>query len=227
MRGIVVIVLALVVAVVSARGQEADYQYRAAANVSLFDVGRFNFTTYGEASWSSGETRPFAYLVSPRLSYRLTEWLTTGVNYTFIEASVLDAATGSVDRVDSQRAEFELNPGFRLGERFRFRLRNRYEHRWLANGTQDDRTRLRFEFYWETPQWKPLKEIYAFDEVFIDWTNTRVSINRVMPLGLNWRLAERVGLRTFYFWEQRYGLNGKPTENSHVFYTLFDVRLTK
>jgi hypothetical protein len=36
-----------------------------------------------------------------------------------------------------------------------------------------------------------------------------------------------VGLRTFYFWEQRYGLNGKPTENSHVFYTLFDVRLTK
>jgi hypothetical protein len=202
---------------------EDEAQYRPALWLTLWDAGRFDVAGYGEIRYSTEKLAPFGYLFGPRLGYRATDWLTLRAGYTYIEADVNTPA--GTREVFSHRSEFEVNPAFNLTGSLRFRLRNRYEHRWIEGAANDNRTRHRPELTWTLRGTGPLDAFQAWNETFLDWDSGEVTLNRFSPAGVRFRLNDLAALRLFYFWEHRLSQFGSLQPDAHVFYTLFEFKL--
>jgi hypothetical protein len=97
------------------------------------------------------------------------------------------------------RAELELNPHWRLGERIRLNLRNRLEVQ-QRQGSSDlsERLRHRLRLSFQTSKTATLRELYAENEVLHRFDRGMITENRAVPLGLNLRLPAGAGLRTYY-----------------------------
>jgi len=202
---------------------EDEAQYRPALWVTFWEAGRFDVAGYGEIRYSTENLAPFGYLFGPRFGYRVADWLTLRANYTFIEADVNTAA--GTQEVLSHRVEFEVNPAFNLTDSLRFRLRNRYERRWIENLPIDNRTRHRPELTWALRGLGPLDAFQFWNETFFDWDSSEVTLNRFSPAGVRFRLTELSALRLFYFWEHRFAQFGALQPDAHVFYTLLELKL--
>jgi hypothetical protein len=221
MRKAIIILALLAIGCVLRAEDEA--QYRPAMWVTLWDVGRFDVAGYGELRYSSEDLAPFGYLIGPRFSYLAQDWLALRAGYTFIEA---DTSTPvGLRKVFSHRAEFEVNPIFQLNDTLRFRLRNRYEYRWLEGGTTDNRTRHRPELTWALSGLGPLDAFQFWNETFFDWDSSQVTLNRFSPAGVRLRITDYSALRLFYFWEHRFRQFGVLPPDAHVFYTLLELKL--
>lgn len=207
----------------SAAAEEDYHQYRVALNLKLLDTEHVDFLTYGEYRWTDSSTLQDAYLLSERIQLDFFKNLLFGINYTYQDVETVNPKTHRTHWQLTHRAEFEANPHWEIASNVVFRIRNRYEHRWIEDAQPNDRTRHRPEIIITTPRLSPLRSVFMNDEVFYDWDKHRLAENRFTPLGLEWALAGPVGLRTFYFWDH-FRL-GNHWRDGHVFYTVFDVSM--
>jgi len=207
----------------SAAKAEDEVQYRPALWLTFWEAGPFEVAGYGEMRFSTESLSPFGYLFGPRLGYRVADWLTLRANYTYIESDVNTSA--GTQKVFSHRTEFEVNPAFNLTDSLRFRLRNRYEHRWIQDVPDDNRSRHRPELTWTLSGLGPLNAFQFWNETFFDWDSSEVTLNRFSPAGVRLRLTELSALRLFYFWEHRFAQFGALQPDAHVFYTLLEFKL--
>ncbi len=190
---------------------EEDFRYWQGLSVAEFDGSKFDISTYAEVRFRDQASELFQYLISQRTAYDVHPNLTLGANYTYISSKLPD------DRlVDGHRLELEINPHWRANERLTFELRNRLETLWLTNGADASfRSRHRFTANYGLHFWKPLTALYASDEVFIDYTHPDIFENRLVPLGLRFRLAKGVGWNTYFVWQSI-----RLTAASHQIYAL-------
>ncbi|MBI3879927.1 MAG: DUF2490 domain-containing protein [Verrucomicrobia bacterium] len=200
-----------------------DCQYRVGLSLKLLDLPPWSFTTYGEFRKTDSHTLHDGMAFWEKLQFDYFTNLTLCVNYTYVDVETTSAKSGLTRWQSTHRAEFEANPHWHVATNVTFRIRNRYEHRWVEVRGTNDRTRHRPELVFETSHLGPLTSIFVNDEVFYDWNLRRPTENRFTPLGLEWRLSKQVSLRTYYFWD--HFRSGSQWNDMHVFYTVFDVSL--
>jgi hypothetical protein len=149
----------------------------------------------------------------------LRPWLRAGLAYHYTEAKNADGEWRY-----QHRGEIQLTPRWRIGEGITLSLRNRLELR-ANQGVSDlnERTRHRVQLTVATPGWRPLRGVYASDEVFYDFDRRELSENRLVPLGLNVRLGEATDWRVFYLLRSTRG--AEDWTHAHILGTSLGFRL--
>lgn len=138
----------------------------------------------------------YAQMVSPRVKYAATRWLDLGLGLSTFRLE--NIATG--DHYNQLRTELEVDPHYNLTEQLRVDWRNRME--WRDNQgapATANRTRHRLQLAWTLPQpLGPLTRVFASDECLIDLHLRRQTENRVVPLGLTFKITGSMDLDVFY-----------------------------
>ena len=154
---------------------------------------------YAEARVNDGLGDLHTWILSPRVRYDLHPRLQLQLNTTWVEA-----LNGPQTRsVDSFRLEFEANPNVKLYESVEYSMRNRFEWRRLDNGDAfTTRIRMRPQFDWVMARSGVFRGLYANNEVFYDFTQGRITENRLIPLGAVFRPSPELELRVFHLWRR-------------------------
>lgn len=198
-----------------------DAQLWGVATVTFLDRAPWRAWLYTEARFSDDEPEVPAFIAAPRVRFEFHPLFSLGAGAA--RGEFAPPATGR-DHRGFWRAEVEQQSRVGLGGPFQLRLRNRYEHAWWDDGADTDRTRHRVELYARAPaDWRPLHGLYLQDEFFHNWTAGRWQENRIVPFGLEWRLAEKSRLRTAYQWQVFNRPAGQHV--SHALLLLLDVPL--
>ena len=138
----------------------------------------------------------YAQIVSPRVKCAATNWLDLGLGLSMLR--IENIATH--DRYDQLRPELEINPHYELTQQVRLDWRNRME--WRENEgapSTFNRTRHRMQLAWTLPKpLGPLTRIFASDEILMDMHLRRETENRLVPLGLTFKISASVDLDLFY-----------------------------
>lgn len=160
---------------------------------------------YRKPPWTAGlfmgnradtEDGSYVQIVSPRVKHATLPWLDLG----------LGLSTLSIENPDTHhrrgqlRPELEINPKFDLTKHLRLEWRNRMEWRWNENAAfTTHRLRHRPQFAWTLPQpLGPLTRVFASNEWLIDLHRAQWTENRLVPLGLTFRLSSNADLDCFY-----------------------------
>lgn len=142
----------------------------------------------------------YAQMVSPRVKYAASKWLDFGLGLSMLRLE----NNATHDRYNQLRPELEINPHYEL-QQLRLDWRNRME--WRENQgvpATANRTRHRLQLAWTLPQ--PLgllTRIYASDECLMDLHLRRPTENRIIPLGLTFKLTDSMDLDLFYMIDSR------------------------
>ncbi|MBB5031087.1 DUF2490 domain-containing protein [Prosthecobacter vanneervenii] len=138
----------------------------------------------------------YAQMVSPRVKYAAARWLDLGLGLSMLRLE--NIATG--DRYDQLRPELEVDPHYELTQQLRVDWRNRME--WRENQgapSAANRTRHRVQVAWTLPQpLGPLTRVFASDECLMDLHLRRQTENRLVPLGLTFKITGSMDLDIFY-----------------------------
>ena len=142
------------------------------------------------------EDGPILQLISPRHRQALLPWLDLGLGLSLL--NIESPTTG--ERYRQLRPELELNPHINLGPQLRLELRNRME--WRRNESEEidvSRLRHRLQASWTFKQpIGPLTRYFASFEWMTDMPNHVPLENRVLPIGLTFRLSDQADLDLFY-----------------------------
>lgn len=159
-------------------------------------VGRWKPWFYADTRTGLETGEMTGYVLSPRIRYALADGLNAEAHYSWV--STRNAAG---EYVDQHRAEFELNPNWRLGKRWTAVLRNRVEVRWIENRTGvSPRTRHRLHLEYAVEGMGPLTSLFWEDEAIFEYDGIHLSENRLVPLGLGFRLGKHANLKLYYTW---------------------------
>lgn len=156
-----------------------------------------------------GVGRIHTWIASPRVRYDLNSTWQLQANVSVLEAYNADETA----QVDWTRFEFEVNPTFRLSDSVTLTFRDRFEWRWRHGGDYSTRIRLRPQLDWTLRKEGLFRGLYANNEVFYDFTQDRVTENRLTPLGVLLRPNDHLDLRLFYLWRSTRG--GQGWRNYH------------
>lgn len=189
-----VVLLGVLLGGVPARADEWDHW-----NQQIVDgpkLGRWKPWFYADTRTGLETGEMTGYVLSPRIRYALAEGLNAEVHYSWV--STRNAAG---EYIDQHRAEFELNPNWRLGKRWTAVFRNRVEVRWIENQTGiNPRTRHRLHLEYAVEGMGPLTSLFWEEEAIFEYNGVHLSENRLVPFGLGFRLGEHAGLRLYYTW---------------------------
>ncbi|OYW71642.1 MAG: hypothetical protein B7Z37_27180 [Verrucomicrobia bacterium 12-59-8] len=145
----------------------------------------------------------YVQIVSPRLKYAAAEWLELGLGLSTLRIENVTTH----DRYYQLRPELEINPQYNLTKHLRVEWRNRME--WRENEGQaftTNRTRHRMQLAWTLPQpLGPLTRIFASNEWLMDTHLKRYTENRLVPLGLTFKLSDSVDFDLFYMIDSKRG----------------------
>ncbi|MDI1313531.1 DUF2490 domain-containing protein [Prosthecobacter sp.] len=147
-----------------------------------------NFADEVDGSW--------VQIVSPRVKYAAFKWLEFGLGLSMLRIENVAKNTYS----GQLRPELEINPRYDLTEHLRLDWRNRME--WRENEGQaftTSRTRHRLQISYTFPQpLGPLTRIFASNEWLMDLHLNQHTENRVVPLGLTFKLNSSTDLDISY-----------------------------
>lgn len=156
-----------------------------------------------------GVGRIHTWIASPRVRYDLSPTWQLQANVSVLEAYNADETA----ILDWTRFEFEVNPTFRLSDSLTLSFRDRFEWRWRHGGDYSTRIRIRPQLDWTLRKEGLFRGLYANNEVFYDFTQDRVTENRLTPLGVLLRPNNHLDLRLFYLWRSTRG--GQGWRNYH------------
>ncbi len=156
-----------------------------------------------------GVGRIHTWIASPRVRYDLSPTWQLQANVSVLEAYNADETA----ILDWTRFEFEVNPTFRLSDSLTLSFRDRFEWRWRHGGDYSTRIRIRPQLDWTLRKEGLFRGLYANNEVFYDFTQDRVTENRLTPLGVLLRPNDHLDLRLFYLWRSTRG--GQGWRNYH------------
>lgn len=138
----------------------------------------------------------YVQLVSPRFKHALQPWLEGGIGLSLLSIE----NTRTHDRFTQFRPELELIPRFNLTPRLTLEWRNRMEWRWNERETfTTHRLRERAQLAYALPRpLGPLTRVFASNEWLIDLQRGQNNENRLIPIGLTFKLAPHADLDAFY-----------------------------
>jgi hypothetical protein len=138
----------------------------------------------------------YAQMVSPRVKYAASKWLDFGLGMSILNLENI----ATHDHYHQLRPELEINPHYDLTKEVRLDWRNRME--WRENEgapSTANRTRHRLQLAWTLPRpLGPLTRIFANNEWLMDLRLQQHTENRLVPLGLTFKLTHSMDLDLFY-----------------------------
>lgn len=160
---------------------------------------------YRSPPWTAGlflgnradtEDGSYVQIVSPRAKYAILPWLDLGLGLSAL--SIENPNTHF--RYGQLRPELEINPKFDLTKDLRLEWRNRME--WRKNedaALTTHRTRHRLQLGWTLPEpIGPLTRLFISNEFLADLHRGEWTENRLVPLGLTFKLGKNTDLDLFY-----------------------------
>lgn len=215
-------VLLLLAALLPLCAVAEDSQYRFGLNLRLLDTEYVDLALYGEFRENDDPAVLRSGVIAPRLTFDFWKSLPLGLNYTLIETDNHRPPPVGDLWQSQQRLELEANPHWQLTDSLSLRTRNRLEFRWISGRPDmNTRSRHRLELAQRIEKAKPLQSVFANYEFFYDLEKMRNSEHRLVPLGLEFKLAGPVSLKTYYLWQHAETRTSWLT--THNFYTVFDV----
>lgn len=158
----------------------------------------------------------YAQIVSPRVKYAATDWLDLGLGLSMLRLENI----ATRDRYDQIRMELEVDPHCDLTKQLRMDWRNRME--WRENQgapSATNRSRHRMQLAWTLPQpLGPLTRIFASDEILMDLHLRRQTENRLVPLGLTFKLSEAMDLDLMYMIDSKRAKTAWKSESVIITY---------
>lgn len=183
-----------------------DFQYWSRYTLKTFSNEQFEISTYGDIRLFEDASTDGLYLVSERLKYRWFRHLDLGINYTYLEQRVKDAKTGTEEFKYHHRAELEVNPHWDIGDWLKINTRNRLEFRWIEDkGSDNIRLRHLVELEFPIKGREPIKSFYLNNEFFYDFQEGQYTQNRAIPIGIKFKINEKVSFQVFYMIQSQKG----------------------
>ncbi len=164
-----------------------DFQSWHAVNWTYLSHEQLTLAIYGEIRFDENSTEHSFRLVRHRVGYRAAPWLQLGFNLAYQEIPF-----DTRDTRGDFRVEWEVTPFFQSEDGLRVSFRNRIELFFSENVDSERwrwRLRLRLdqrlEGFWANRAW-------ISNEFFYDFQPDDFNQNRFIPLGLNFKLTEKV-----------------------------------
>jgi len=159
------------------------------------EMGRVTLSGYVQVRLHDDSSELRQLYLSQLVDIEAHERIGLGINYTYLPTR--SALTG--DFLYQHRIELEAIPRWPAGNRLRFDVRNRLEIRWLEgkSGT-NERSRHRAQGRYVMPDRGRLTAVFANNEFFYDWDESKYNENRLTPVGLTFRLYGEVGVDLYY-----------------------------
>lgn len=166
-----------------------------ALSLKMIDTRRVDVVGTAEARFYEDSRELLQYRLTPRLVVDPSRYLRTTVGYTYLPTRRSDAD----EFIDQHRLEIELTPRWPVNDRLTLELRNRLEVRWIEglDGT-NERSRHRLGASYRLRDTGLLRSVFARDEVILNLDLADVTQNRLVPLGIGFRLGEKVGFNLYY-----------------------------
>lgn len=182
-----------------------------ALSVKFLDTEKWTLSAFGQLRFRDDSSELFAYQLSPQVIYKVSPYLRLGMNYTYLPTK----PPGGDDFLDQHRWETEINPRWPVNDWLTLELRNRFELRWLEGRSDtNERSRHRPQATFRLKGLGPLESVFINNEFFYDYDAHRYNENRLVPLGLNFRVSDHVGFSTYYMlWSVR---GGGQWNNAHI-----------
>ncbi len=187
-----------------------DLQYWASVRKTLYDSKPVEFSLLGETRMMDTVSNPRFHLISPQLKLDVHPNLDMGLHYTYIRSK----ARGR-NSLNQNWLELQATPHF-TRDNWKFDTRMRLEFRWIESleGAQPRfRHRLQVTHFFSTQN--SLRALFASNEYFYDLKKGSVNQNRLVPLGLRFKLNESATLSLFSLFQSIESL-GKWTTNTVV-----------
>jgi hypothetical protein len=202
----------------TARAQD-DFQTWQTVSLKWLDTKYVDLTTTAHTRFTDDSSDFSLWRIGQAASVDPLSWLRAGVAYRYTEAR-----PPAGDWRHQHRGEFQLTPHFKLSDRVSVSLRNRLELRDTEGADElHEVFRTRLQFNITTPEWKPVRGFYVSDEIFHSFDRSEVFENRVVPLGLRFRLHEKADWRVFYMIRSVRG--GDEWRHDHILGTGLSFRL--
>ncbi len=173
-------------------------------NWHVYQTTNFDATAYGEVRYREDSSQLFQSLLNPKLIWKVLPHLDLGLNYTWFANR-----TKTGEFADTHRLELEANPHARFTDWLEFHNRNRLEIYW-AEGVHGERYRSRNRLQFTVPfkGFEPLESIYCNNEFWYEFYRNDFTLNRAVPVGLNFHVAGHTHLAMFYMIQSSKQLTG-------------------
>jgi len=187
--------LILLAALTISPGRADDFGSWHALSFRYLHSTHWDLTAFAQLRYHDDSSELFAYYLSQQVSYKVSPYLKLGMNYTYLPTKPI----AGDEFVDQYRWETEIIPRWPINERLTLDLRNRLELRWFAD--QDGvnkRSRHRPQAIIRVIGMAPLESLSINNEFFYDYDIGEYNENRLIPLGLNFRLHPEVNFSLYY-----------------------------
>jgi hypothetical protein len=197
-----------------------DFQSWQWLSLHLYQKNGFKSHIYADNRMADSVSQEKLYLIGPRLHYRVSEPMSVGLGYLFLNIHDLNTDVWRKEH----RVENELNFHFTLADKWTFHQRNRFEWRWQESIDQPSyRMRSRFQFRYKT-NFGRLKSVYANNEFFWDIDSKDYSENRAIPLGLQFKLTTALDFNLFYMIQSLHTAKSRSWKSNHILGTHLNYR---
>ena len=169
---------------------------------------------YADNRMADDSRRQKVVLTGPLAKYLVGDNLELEAGYLAVGSRNLTTDLWSQEH----RMLYEVNPRFRLGERWNLHNRNRLEFRWRESRPLALRSRHRLQLRYRL-DWGPLRAAYSNNEFFYDYEQNRYNENRLIPIGLDFKTGTKSSISLFYMIQSV----RRPTtwDDNHIFGTHF------
>ncbi len=199
---------------------ENDFQSWQWLSLHVYETNGFKAHIFADNRMADTVSREKLYLVGPRIHYRVSEPVSVGLGYLFLNIHDLNRDVWRKEH----RVENELNFHFTLSEKVTFHQRNRFEWRWREARDQPAyRMRSRFQLRYKT-DFGRLKSIYANNEFFWDFENDDFSENRAIPVGLQFKITPSLDFNLFYMIQSLHTAAARSWKSNHILGTHLNYR---
>lgn len=183
---------------------EDDFQYWSRYQVKLLDTEHIDFVNFWEFRAFEDASDVGLWYTSQKLIFDYFKNLQFGLNYTYLENESASPRSGKVHSKYQHRLELEANPHWKWGDWLRIDNRNRVEFRWIQDkGSDNGRYRQRWQVSVPVKNIPKVQKIYANNEVFWLFETGKVNENRLIPLGVSFKVTEKSSLSLFYMIQSR------------------------
>ncbi|MCA9407990.1 MAG: DUF2490 domain-containing protein [Candidatus Omnitrophica bacterium] len=173
-----------------------DFQYWSQYSFKMYDGKFIDLVTFAELRMKEDTTKAGLYFISERLTFDYFKNFQMGLNYTYLNTR---KTTIDDDFKFHHRFELEGNPHWSLGERFKVKMRNRMEFRWIEdNGSHNTRYRQQWTLEYPLNKWKTIQSVYISSEFFYDIAKHEYNENRSVPLGMQFKINDKSALKVYY-----------------------------
>ncbi|MDP3071600.1 MAG: DUF2490 domain-containing protein [Opitutaceae bacterium] len=182
-----------------------------ALSARFLDNHRWTLTGVTQVRIRDDNSQLYAYYFSPQAAFKASPYLRLGLNHTWLPAK----PAGGRDFLLQRRWEIEATPRWPVKDWLTFELRNRLEIRRIEGRPDiNERSRHRPRATFRVKGLGPLESVFMDNEVFHDYDAHRITENRLVPLGLNFRANPQTAFAVNYL--LRSVRSGGDWTHSHI-----------